>query len=74
MESNGSSKETRRKEGSTKETRRKEGSTKEKITFLDYITFFKQIVMHVQVLVLIEISSCKKMIGKSAPTGTRTRV
>jgi hypothetical protein len=40
VESNGSSKETRRKEGSTKETRRKEGSTKEKITFLDYITFF----------------------------------
>ena len=51
MESNGSSKETRRKEGSTKETRRKEGSSKEEITFSDYITFFEQLVMQVPVTV-----------------------
>jgi hypothetical protein len=50
VESNGSSKETRRKEGSTKETRRKEGS-KEEITFSDYITFFEQLVMQVPVTV-----------------------
>jgi len=48
VESNGSSKETRRKEGSTKETRHKEGS-KEEINFSDYITFFEQPVMQVPV-------------------------
>ena len=55
MESNGRSKETRRKEGSTKE---------KKITFLDYITFFKQIVKQVQVLVLMEITIREKTIVK----------
>jgi hypothetical protein len=77
VESNGSSKETRRKEGSTKETRRKEGSSKEEITFSDYITFFEQLVMQVPVTVsdsypFSQNNDLKKR--KNAPTGTRTRV
>jgi len=40
VESNGSSKETRRKNGSTKETRREKGSREEKIMLSDYTTTF----------------------------------
>jgi len=40
VESNGSSKETRRKIGSTKETRREKGSREEEIMLSDYTTTF----------------------------------